>query len=69
MNTANPAIELKNKLKPSMTTAEVAEALGMTKREVLCLESRGCLKRLRGSRRPVRFAGEQIFEWVTEYKL
>ncbi|MDF3128711.1 type IV toxin-antitoxin system AbiEi family antitoxin domain-containing protein [Kiritimatiellaeota bacterium B1221] len=51
-------------LKPVMTTAEVSKAIGLSEYDIRKLEKEGVLKRLRGTRCPIKFSGEQIYKWL-----
>lgn len=54
----------KAELKPVMTTQEVAKTLGLSSKEVRRLEERGVIKRLRGTKNPIKFSGHQIDQWL-----
>ena len=53
-----------NELKPVMTTAEVAAAVGVSSKVILRHERQGTLRRLRGSHKPMRFAGHVVHQWL-----
>jgi excisionase family DNA binding protein len=47
-----------------MTTREVAQAIGITTREVNRMVNEGTLRHVRGFRKPMKFYREEILRWL-----